>query len=113
MVVNLALFFMAAFFEIFGCFAFWMALRLEKSAWWMGVGVLSLVLFAYVLTRVEVDFAGRTYAIYGGIYIAASLLWLVGVEKESFSRWDVVGAAVSIAGALIILVGNMQGKLEG
>jgi small multidrug resistance family-3 protein len=33
------------------------------------------MLFAYLLTLVESDAAGRTYAAYGGIYIASSLLW--------------------------------------
>ncbi len=39
-----------------------------------------LALFAYFLTRVEVEFAGRVYAAYGGIYIAASIAWLWAME---------------------------------
>lgn len=35
-----------------------------------------LCLFAYLLTLVEVEHAGRAYAAYGGVYIAAALLWL-------------------------------------
>jgi small multidrug resistance family-3 protein len=62
-------------------------------------------LFAYLLTRVDSDFAGRTYAAYGGIYIAASLLWLWMVEAQRPDRWDVTGAVVCLAGAAIILWG--------
>ena len=44
--------------------------------------------------------------LYGGIYIVASLIWLVLVEKESFNRWDILGAIFAIIGALIIFIGN-------
>jgi small multidrug resistance family-3 protein len=70
----------AAVAEIAGCFAFWAWLRLEKPVWWLIPGCASLVLFAYLLTLVDSDAAGRTYAAYGGIYIVASLAWLWGVE---------------------------------
>ena len=64
----------AALAEIAGCFAFWAWLRLERSAWWIAPGMASLALFAFLLTRVESDAAGRVYAAYGGVYIIASLL---------------------------------------
>ena len=59
----------AAIAEIAGCFAFWAWLRMDKSAWWLVPGVASLVLFAYLLTLVDAEHAGRTYAAYGGVYI--------------------------------------------
>ncbi|MCG8545115.1 MAG: YnfA family protein [Alphaproteobacteria bacterium] len=95
----------AAIAEIAGCFAFWAWLRLDKSAWWILPGVLSLVFFAFLLTRIDAAFAGRAYAAYGGIYITASLLWLWLVENRMPDRWDVVGAAVCLVGAGIILSG--------
>ena len=52
----------AAFAEIAGCFAFWAWLRLDKSAWWLIPGALSLLLFAYLLTLVDSAAAGRAYA---------------------------------------------------
>ena len=64
----------AAISEIAGCFAFWAWLRLGKPALWLIPGVLSLILFAWLLTRVDAQFAGRAYAAYGGIYILASSL---------------------------------------
>lgn len=106
MIGNLGIFFLAAFFEIFGCFAFWLYFRLERTPWWLALGVVSLILFAYVLTKIDVENAGRVYAIYGGIYIIASLIWLVLVEKESFNRWDIIGASLAMIGAFIIFIGN-------
>ena len=48
--------------EIAGCYAFWMWLRLDRSAWWIVPALCSLTLFALILTRVEAAFAGRAYA---------------------------------------------------
>lgn len=57
----------AALAEIGGCLTFWAWLRLDKSAWWFAPGMLSLALFAYLLTRIDSDFAGRIYAAYAPI----------------------------------------------
>lgn len=95
----------AAVAEIAGCFAFWAWLRLDKSPWWLIPGGLSLAAFAYLLTLVEADAAGRAYAAYGGVYIVASLFWLWAMEGTRPDRWDVTGGAVCLAGAAIILLG--------
>ncbi|MCX5521071.1 YnfA family protein [Kaistia defluvii] len=89
--------------EIAGCFAFWAWLRLGRSIAWLAPGMLSLALFAYLLTLVDSAAAGRAYAAYGGIYIALSILWLWIVEGARPDRWDLAGAALCLAGAAIIL----------
>jgi small multidrug resistance family-3 protein len=91
--------------EIAGCFAFWSWLRLGKSPMWLIPGLLSLALFAYLLTLVDTGAAGRAYAAYGGLYIVASLLWLWAVEEVRPDRWDISGAAICILGAAVILLG--------
>jgi small multidrug resistance family-3 protein len=95
----------AAIAEIAGCFAFWAWLRLDKPIWWIIPGFLSLAAFAYLLTLVESDAAGRTYAAYGGVYIVASLLWLWMIEGVRPDRWDIGGAAICLCGAAVILLG--------
>ena len=80
---------LAAAAEIAGCFAFWAWLRLNGSALWAIPGVASLCLFAY--------------AAYGGVYIAASLVWMWLVEKSPPDRWDLAGAALCLAGAAMII----------
>nr|WP_210273349.1 YnfA family protein [Rhizobium leguminosarum] len=95
----------AAVFEIAGCFAFWAWLRLGKPIWWLAPGMVSLALFAWLLTLVPSEAAGRTFAAYGGIYIAASLLWLWLVESRVPDRYDISGALVCLAGTSIILFG--------
>jgi small multidrug resistance family-3 protein len=61
-VTALALYAAAALAEIAGCFAFWASMRLDRSPLWLIPGVACLVLFAWLLTRIEADFAGRAYA---------------------------------------------------
>ena len=95
----------AAIAEIGGCFAFWTWLRLGRSPLWGIVGAVSLVIFGLLLTRAEVAFAGRAYAAYGGVYIAASLLWLLVIEGVVPDRWDIIGVGICLVGAALILWG--------
>ncbi|MFP5511341.1 MAG: YnfA family protein [Alphaproteobacteria bacterium] len=107
---SIGIYVLAALAEIIGCFAFWAWLRLDRTALWLIPGALSLVLFAYLLTKVEVDFAGRAYAAYGGIYIAASIAWLWAVEGQIPTRWDIIGAIFCLTGMAIILIAPMLQK---
>jgi small multidrug resistance family-3 protein len=93
----------AALAEIAGCFAFWAWLRLDRSAIWLLPGLASLALFAWLLALSPAEYAGRAYAVYGGVYIVASLGWLWAVEGFRPDRWDVVGAAICLTGAGVIL----------
>lgn len=95
----------AALAEIAGCFAFWAWLRLDKSPVWLVPGVASLCLFAYLLTLIDAEHAGRTYAAYGGVYILAALFWLWALEGVRPDRWDLIGVSVCLLGAAIILWG--------
>lgn len=95
----------AAVAEIAGCFAFWAWMNQGKSPLWLLPGVCLLVTFAWLLTLAPTEHAGRAYAIYGGIYIAASIAWLWAVDGVRPDRWDIVGSTICIVGASIILWG--------
>lgn len=99
----LAIYCLAALGEISGCFTFWAWLRMQHSALWVIPGMLSLAAFAFLLTRIDVHLAGRAFAAYGGIYIAASLLWLWMVEGQRPDGWDLLGAALALLGAAVIV----------
>ncbi len=103
---RLALFVLAAFFEIAGCFAFWAWLKHGRLPAMAVLGIASLAVFAFCLAQVSAAYAGRAFAAYGGIYIAASLLWMWLVEGGRPDRWDLAGGAVSILGAMIIVFGR-------
>jgi small multidrug resistance family-3 protein len=101
--MNYLVFAAAALAEIAGCFAFWAWWRLDRSPLWLAPGLLSLAAFAWLLALTDAEAAGRAYAAYGGIYIAASLTWLWLAEGMRPDRWDMLGAAVCLAGASVIL----------
>lgn len=106
--ISIAAFVGAALAEIAGCYAVWAVVRLGTPAFFLVPGFVSLGLFAYLLTFVEADAAGRAYAAYGGIYIAASLLWLWTIEGTRPDRWDLLGGAICLVGTAVILLGPRQ-----
>lgn len=103
------LFALTAAAEIGGCFAVYAWLRLGRSVGWLLPGAVSLVLFAWLLTLHPVHGAGRVYAAYGGVYIVASLVWLRVIEQQRPDRWDMLGAALCLAGAGVIFFAPHSG----
>jgi small multidrug resistance family-3 protein len=103
--LTAAIYIPAALAEVAGCFSFWAWLRMGRTPLWLVPGGLSLAAFAWLLTFSPADNAGRAYAIYGGVYIVASLIWSWGVDSVRPDRWDMLGAAICLAGAGIILLG--------
>lgn len=103
--LSIATYAVAALAEIAGCFAFWAWFRMNRSPLWLVPGVLSLMLFAYLLTRVDSAAAGRAYAAYGGIYIAAAVLWLWCAEGVRPDRWDIAGMMLCLLGTAVIFFG--------
>ena len=83
---NIAVFAVAALLEIAGCFAFWAWLRRGVTPFVLVLGITSLIGFALALTRVDSAFAGRAYAAYGGIYIAARRLSGSGLWRVKLRR---------------------------
>jgi small multidrug resistance family-3 protein len=97
------LFVLTAWAEIFGCYTVYAWLKTSGSVWWLGPGAVSLALFAWLLTLHPSGAAGRTYAAYGGVYIAMAVLWMWLVEHKRPDRWDIIGSLVCCVGMAIIM----------
>ena len=95
------LFALTAVAEIVGCYLPWLVLKQGKPAWLLLPAAASLGLFAWLLT-LHPTAAGRTYAAYGGMYIAVALLWLRIIDGIALTRWDIAGAGVALVGMAII-----------
>jgi small multidrug resistance family-3 protein len=87
--------------EILGCYLPWLVLKHGRSLWLLLPAAVSLALFAWLLT-LHPFAAGRTYAAYGGVYVAVALGWLWAVDGVAPTRWDAIGAGVTLVGMAII-----------
>lgn len=101
MLKLITLFFVTAFAEIIGCYLPWLVIKQGKPLWLLVPAALSLSAFAWLLTFHPAA-AGRTYAAYGGAYVAVALLWLRFVDGVALSRFDFVGAAFALFGMALI-----------
>jgi len=105
MLLKAALLFLAtAVAEILGCYLPYLWLRKAGSAWLLVPAVFALAAFAWLLT-LHPNGAGRTYAAYGGVYVATAVLWLWIVEGQVPDRWDLLGAGFCLTGMAIIVLG--------
>lgn len=95
------LFALTALAEIAGCYLPWLVLRQGRSGWLLLPAAACLALFAWLLT-LHPSAAARTYAAYGGMYIAVALLWLWAVDGLRPSPWDLAGAALALLGMAVI-----------
>ena len=95
------LFAVTAVAEIVGCYLPWLVLKQGRSIWLLIPAAASLALFAWLLT-LHPSAAGRTYAAYGGMYIAAALVWLWLVDGVTLTRWDLAGASIALIGMAVI-----------
>ena len=95
------LFAVTALAEIVGCYLPWLVLKQGRSAWLLVPAAASLALFAWLLT-LHPSAAGRTYAAYGGMYIAVALVWLWLVDGVTLTRWDLAGASIALVGMAVI-----------
>ena len=99
------LFVLTAIAEIAGCYLPYLWLRKSGSPLLLLPGFASLAAFAWLLSLHPTG-AARTYAAYGGVYIAVALAWLRVVEGQTPTRTDIIGAGVAIAGMSIIVAGH-------
>jgi small multidrug resistance family-3 protein len=98
---TVALYVLTAIAEIVGCYLPYLWLRKGKPVWLLAPAAVSLGAFAWLLT-LHPTAAGRTYAAYGGVYVATAVAWLWLVDDQRPDRWDLLGATVTLLGMGII-----------
>ena len=102
-ITTFLLFFITAVAEILGCYFPYLILNQGKSPWLWVPAILSLAVFVWLLT-LHPAASGRIYAAYGGIYIFTALMWLRFVDQIALTRWDLIGGAVVLMGAALIIL---------
>lgn len=99
--ISLALFFLAALFEIGGGYLIWLWLRENKGAVFGLLGGSTLAVYGIIPTFQPAHF-GRVYAAYGGIFIVSSLIWGAFIDKKNPDKYEIIGALIALAGVLIM-----------
>lgn len=100
---SIALFVLAALFEIGGAWLVWQGIREHRGLIWVGAGVVALGIYGLVATlQPDAEF-GRILAAYGGVFVAGSLAWRMVADGYRPDRWDLAGAAVCLAGVGLIM----------
>jgi small multidrug resistance family-3 protein len=100
---SLLLFGVAALAEIGGAWLVWQGVREHRGLVWVGAGVAALGAYGLVATLQEDNNFGRVLAAYGGVFVAGSLAWGVVVDGFRPDRFDLIGAAVCLAGVAVIM----------
>ncbi|MFS0886065.1 YnfA family protein [Aeromicrobium sp. 179-A 4D2 NHS] len=100
---SIVLFAVAAVAEIGGAWLVWQGVREHRGVLWMGLGVIALGLYGFVATLQPDANFGRILAAYGGVFVAGSLAWGMLVDGFRPDRWDLIGAAVCLAGVALIM----------
>ncbi len=100
---SIAVFVLAALFEIGGAWLVWQGVREQRGWIWAGAGVIALGAYGFVATLQPDSHFGRILAAYGGIFIAGSLLWGAVADGYRPDRYDLIGAAICLAGVGVIM----------
>jgi small multidrug resistance family-3 protein len=109
---SILLFVVAAVAEIGGAWLVWQGVRENRGQLWIGGGVIALGLYGFVATfQPDANF-GRILAAYGGIFVAASLLWGMLVDGFRPDRYDLIGAGVCLVGVAVIMYAPRAGALD-
>jgi small multidrug resistance family-3 protein len=99
---SITLFILAALCEIGGGYLVWLTIRDRRSVGFAIAGAVILVLYGIIPTLQPAGFS-RVYAAYGAVFIAMSLLWGVVVDRTQPDRFDIIGAAICLIGAAVMM----------
>jgi small multidrug resistance family-3 protein len=97
------LFMLAGLCEIGGGYLVWGWMREHKPILWALLGTLILATYGVVAALQPISEFGRVYAAYGGIFIALALAWGIVIDGFRPDRWDLLGAAICVVGALVMV----------
>lgn len=100
---SIGLFLLAAVAEIGGAWLVWQGWREHRGWLWIAGGVVALGAYGFVATFQPDAHFGRILAAYGGVFVAGSLAWGVVIDGFRPDRWDVLGAAICLAGVALIM----------
>jgi len=103
---TIVIFALCAAGEIGGTYAVWRWRRDGQSPWLILGGVALLTGYAIIQTYQPDGDYGRIYAAYGGFFLFSAMLWGWVGDGVVPDRFDVIGVAIALIGAAVILWGR-------
>jgi small multidrug resistance family-3 protein len=100
---SILLFALAALAKIGGAWPVWEGVREHLGLAFVGVGILALGGYGFVPPFQPDPHFGRILAAYGGVSVAGSLAWGTLVDGFRPDRYDLIGAALCLAGVAVIM----------
>lgn len=104
LIITVLVFLAAGLFEIGGGWLVWATVREARAPWMAVLGGLVLAAYGFVACLNPMPGFGRVYAVYGGFFIVLSFAWARVVDGVKVDLGDVVGAAIALAGVLVIML---------
>ncbi len=95
-------FILAGLCEIGGGYLLWQCLRHGRPWWWGVAGAALLVGYGVVATWQPTNF-GKTYAVYGGLFIIMSIAWAWYFDGFRPDHYDVAGGLLMLLGVAVVL----------
>jgi small multidrug resistance family-3 protein len=80
--------------------------ELGGTAYLAVVGLAALLFYAVVQTYQPAGAYGRVYAAYAGVFLVGAMLWGWAIDGSTPDRYDVAGAAITLAGVVVMLFGR-------
>ena len=93
MLLSIFYFLLAGIAEIGGGYLVWLYMRDDKSPLYLLAGAIILILYGII----------PTFAAYGGVFIALSILWGWLIDGLRPDMYDIIGGLVCLVGVYIIM----------
>lgn len=93
---------LAGLCEIGGGYLLWQYLKAGRPSWTGLLGAGLLVAYGWVATWQSMSF-GKTYAVYGGVFVVMSIAWAWYIDGFRPDQFDVIGGSICLVGIGIIL----------
>jgi small multidrug resistance family-3 protein len=103
---TIAIYVVAMLGELAGTYSFWRWRREHGPAWLIAAGLAALFIYAFIQTLQPSTQYGRLFAAYAAVFLVGAIVWGMVFDNFKPDRYDIIGAAIALVGAVVILWGR-------
>lgn len=79
-----------------------MVMDKEKEEDYFWINWWSNFIYLWYSSTLQPSNFGRVYAAYSGIFVVASIIWGLWIDKKKPDRYEVIGSFIVLSGAVVI-----------